>query len=230
MQNIYIFILLDLQFYFILCLVTYKKSPFNWGIIRTKHTLLKFKVRLAILNSRFATNFEKVWVYIKHLWQRDHQLCCITIIYLFIFYFFFRWFTLLPRSIEGFGEEGERWWNFGEKSGGGPKGNTKPFEIVFYSIKIGWNVYLWNCGEIVAVLASVCELKQGETLLFHLFNVYVFFFFWYVKFGHIKWHVSHPIRHLIGASNRNTSIWLNFDTFIDDIIVYFVSFCRDIWQ
>ena len=51
---------------FILCLVSYEKSPLNWGIIRTKHTLLKFEVRLVILNSRFITNFEKVWFYIKH--------------------------------------------------------------------------------------------------------------------------------------------------------------------
>ena len=34
---------------FILCLVLYEISHFNWGIIRTKHTFLKFKVRLAIL-------------------------------------------------------------------------------------------------------------------------------------------------------------------------------------
>ena len=34
---------------FILCLVAYEKSPLNWDIIQTKHTLLKFEVRLAIL-------------------------------------------------------------------------------------------------------------------------------------------------------------------------------------
>ena len=52
MINIYVFILLDLQFYFILHTLfgnIRKKSPVNWGIIQTKHTFLKFEVRLAIL-------------------------------------------------------------------------------------------------------------------------------------------------------------------------------------
>ena len=41
--------------------------------------------------------------------------------------------------------------------------------------KLGENVIVINWWN-GSVLAFVCELKQGETLPFHLFNVYLFLF------------------------------------------------------
>ncbi len=73
--------------------------------------------------------------------------------------------------------------------------NRSAYETIVICSK-GWNCDLWNG----AILGSLCELKQGEMVAFHLFNVYLFFlfsfsFWWRVKYSHIKWHVSCPVRH-----------------------------------